>query len=162
MIKNKKPLMPKGTACWLKMNTSLSLQQIADFCNMTTLEVELVSSKDCFPYNPVELGQLTDECIKKCETNSKLKLKLACEVPQDTTRTKYIDKKQRDNFLGYLKWFSENQIEAKVVAKLLRKQAPFITKKMEEVSQLDITPIDPRDGNLLSAKQVDELLLKRK
>ena len=34
------PLMPKATAVWLVENTTLTFQQIADFCDMHPLEVQ--------------------------------------------------------------------------------------------------------------------------
>ena len=34
------PLMPKATAVWLVENTSLSFDQIADFCKLHPLEVK--------------------------------------------------------------------------------------------------------------------------
>ena len=35
-----KPLMPKATAVWLIDNTSLSFEQIADFCDLHPLEIQ--------------------------------------------------------------------------------------------------------------------------
>jgi len=35
-----RPLMPKATAVWLVENTSLTFEQIADFCNLHPLEVK--------------------------------------------------------------------------------------------------------------------------
>ena len=34
------PLMPKATAVWLVENTSLTFEQIADFCGLHLLEVQ--------------------------------------------------------------------------------------------------------------------------
>ena len=34
------PLMPKATAVWLVDNTSLTFEQIADFCRLHPLEVK--------------------------------------------------------------------------------------------------------------------------
>ena len=35
-----RPLMPKATAVWLVDNTSLTFEQIADFCGLHPLEVK--------------------------------------------------------------------------------------------------------------------------
>ena len=40
------PLMPKATAVWLVDNTSLSFEQIADFCKLHPLEVQGVADGD--------------------------------------------------------------------------------------------------------------------
>ena len=40
------PLMPKATAVWLVDNTSLSFEQIADFCRLHPLEVGAIADGD--------------------------------------------------------------------------------------------------------------------
>src|ERR1700681_3662424 len=40
------PLMPKATAVWLVENTSLSFDQIAQLCNLHTLEVKAIADGD--------------------------------------------------------------------------------------------------------------------
>src|SRR5438105_11721538 len=37
------PLMPKATAVWLVENTSLTFDQIAEFCGLHTLEVQAIA-----------------------------------------------------------------------------------------------------------------------
>ena len=37
------PLMPKATAIWLVDNTTLSFDQIADFCGLHKLEVQAIA-----------------------------------------------------------------------------------------------------------------------
>ncbi len=37
------PLMPHATASWLVDNTSLSFEQIADFCGLHILEVQAIA-----------------------------------------------------------------------------------------------------------------------
>jgi len=41
-----KPLMPKATAVWLVDNTSLTFEQIADFCGLHPLEVKGIADED--------------------------------------------------------------------------------------------------------------------
>src|SRR5258708_6311151 len=40
------PLMPKATAVWLVDNTSLTFEQIADFCGLHPLEVKGIADED--------------------------------------------------------------------------------------------------------------------
>ena len=40
------PLMPKATAVWLVENTSLTFDQIADFCGLHPLEVQALADGD--------------------------------------------------------------------------------------------------------------------
>jgi hypothetical protein len=81
MAADQKPLMPKATAVWLVDNTSLTFEQIADFCGLHPLEVKGIADEDVAKgikgQDPVSSGQLTREQIEDAEKNSKLRLKMA-------------------------------------------------------------------------------------
>ncbi len=57
------PLMPKATAVWLVENTSLSFDQIADFCKLHPLEVKGIADGEVATgikgHDPITSGQLT-------------------------------------------------------------------------------------------------------
>jgi hypothetical protein len=76
----KHPLMPKATASWLVDQTSLTFEQIASFCGLHVLEVQMIAdqnlSKQIVPMDPVRLGQLTWEEIHRCEKDSSLSLQI--------------------------------------------------------------------------------------
>src|SRR5882762_1623084 len=76
-----KPLMPKATAVWLIDNTSLTFEQIADFCGIHPLEVKGIADEDVAKgikgIDPIAAGQLTHEEIEQAEKNPELKLKMA-------------------------------------------------------------------------------------
>ncbi|HVV65919.1 MAG TPA: cell cycle transcriptional regulator TrcR [Rhizomicrobium sp.] len=76
-----RPLMPKATAVWLVDNTSLTFEQIADFCGLHPLEVKGIADEDVAKgikgQDPVSAGQLTREQIEEAERNPKLRLKMA-------------------------------------------------------------------------------------
>jgi hypothetical protein len=76
-----KPLMPKATAVWLIDNTSLTFEQIADFCGMHPLEVKGIADEDVAKgikgIDPVAAGQLTHEQIEQAEKNPDMRLKMA-------------------------------------------------------------------------------------
>lgn len=59
------PLMPKATAVWLVENTTLTFDQIAEFCGMHPLEVQGIADGDVatgiLGVDPVSGGQLTKE-----------------------------------------------------------------------------------------------------
>jgi uncharacterized protein len=75
------PLMPKATAVWLVDNTSLSFEQIAEFCGLHPLEVKGIADEDVAKgikgIDPVSTGQLTREQIEAAEKDHSKKLKLA-------------------------------------------------------------------------------------
>src|SRR5207249_5899713 len=73
-----KPLMPKATAVWLIDNTSLTFEQIADFCGLHPLEVKGIADEDVAKgikgQDPVASGQLTREQIEDAEKDSAKRL----------------------------------------------------------------------------------------
>lgn len=75
------PLMPKATAVWLVDNTTLTFEQIADFCGLHPLEVKGIADEDVAKgikgQDPVASGQLTREQIEAAEKNGKLRLTMA-------------------------------------------------------------------------------------
>src|ERR1700689_3434033 len=81
MAVEQKPLMPKATAVWLVDNTSLTFEQIADFCGLHPLEVKGIADEDVAKgikgQDPVSTGQLTREQIEDAEKDPKIRLKMA-------------------------------------------------------------------------------------
>src|SRR6202051_2614116 len=75
------PLMPKATAVWLVDNTSLTFEQIADFCGLHPLEVKGIADEDVARgikgQDPVASGQLTREQLEAAESDPKVRLKMA-------------------------------------------------------------------------------------
>src|SRR5215213_7222212 len=67
------PLMPKATAVWLVDNTSLTFEQIANFCKLHPLEVKGIADGEVATgikgLDPVANGQLTREEIEKAESD---------------------------------------------------------------------------------------------
>ena len=70
--------MPKATAVWLIDNTSLSFEQIGDFCDLHVLEVQAIADGEVAigiqGYDPVVNGQLSKDEISRCEQNATEKL----------------------------------------------------------------------------------------
>src|SRR5215212_4309080 len=75
------PLMPKATAVWLVENTSLSFEQIADFCKLHPLEVKGIADGEVAAgikgLDPIGTNQLTREEIEAGEGNPNHRLKMA-------------------------------------------------------------------------------------
>ena len=72
--------MPKATAVWLIENTSLSFDQISDFCGLHELEVQGIADGEVAigmqGYDPIDNNQLTNDEIKRCENDSATRLEL--------------------------------------------------------------------------------------
>ena len=75
------PLMPKATAVWLVENTSLTFDQIADFCKLHPLEVKGIADGEVAAgikgHDPITSNQLTREEIAKAEGDAAHQLRNA-------------------------------------------------------------------------------------
>jgi uncharacterized protein len=74
------PLMPKATAVWLVENTSLTFDQIAEFCGLHPLEVQAIADGEVatqmLGLDPVANGQTTAEELARCQADPDARLKL--------------------------------------------------------------------------------------
>ena len=70
---SKAPLMPLATAVWLVENTTLTFNQIANYCKLHEVEVQGIAdgevAKGIVGYNPIMSDQLTREEIKLSSEN---------------------------------------------------------------------------------------------
>ena len=80
-------LMPKATAVWLVDNTSLSFDQIAEFCSMHPLEIKAIADGEAAQgikgLDPLMNGQLSRDEIERAEKNPAHKLKIKCRVRKE-------------------------------------------------------------------------------
>src|SRR6476469_592201 len=87
------PLMPKATAVWLVENTSLTFDQIADFCGLHPLEVQAIADGEVAVQmqglDPVANGQTTTEEIERCQAEPEARLNLSPKaIPPQLVRHK--------------------------------------------------------------------------
>ena len=94
----KYPLMPKATAIWLVENTSLTFNQIAEFCGLHELEGQGIADGDVAVgmrgYDPIDNNQLTKEEIERCEKDETanlilIKSSIIDDLPPRKKDTKY-------------------------------------------------------------------------
>lgn len=121
-----KPLMPKATAVWLVENTSLSFEQIADFCVLHPLEVKGIADGDVAQgikgLDPVAAGQITREEIAKGEADANYRLKMANvkhTVPEPKTRrgpryTPVSRRQDRPNAIAWLVRYHPELTDAQI------------------------------------------------
>lgn len=157
----KVPLMRKATALWLLDNTSLTFQQIADFCNIHILEIQGMADGDVStgitPSNPIDNNQLTREMIESCEkdSNKKLELKetLANEIVvkkkgrKNNTYVPIARRGDKPDGIAYLLKFYPN-ITDKQIRELINTTTPMI-RSIRERTRWDIKEIKPRDPVML-------------
>src|ERR1700680_1250564 len=117
------PLMPKATAVWLVDNTSLSFDQVADFCKLHPLEVKAIADGDAAQgikgLDPILTGQLTREEIAKAEADPEHRLNLANQkvrLPEPKNRKKgprYTPVSRRQDRPNAILWLVRNHPELK-------------------------------------------------
>ncbi len=116
------PLMPKATAVWLVDNTSLTFEQIAEFCGLHVLEVKGIADGDVAHgikgMDPISSGQLSREEIAKAELEPSHRLKLSepkVEVPEVKTKRgpRYTPVSRRQDRPNAILWLLKNHPELK-------------------------------------------------
>ena len=116
------PLMPKATAVWLVDNTSLTFEQIAEFCGLHVLEVKGIADGDVAHgikgMDPISSGQLSREEIAKAERDPSHRLKLSepkVEVPEVKTKRgpRYTPVSRRQDRPNAILWLLKNHPELK-------------------------------------------------
>ena len=72
--------MPKATAVWLIDNTTLTFDQIADFCGFHPLEISGIADGDVAAgikgADPIATGQLDQAEIDRCQDDASARLKI--------------------------------------------------------------------------------------
>ncbi|MBK8456467.1 MAG: DUF1013 domain-containing protein [Phyllobacteriaceae bacterium] len=114
-------LMPKATAVWLVDNTSLSFDQIADFCRLHPLEVKAIADGEAAQgirgLDPVTGGQLSREEIEKAEADENHRLKVLdpkVRVPEAKRKgPRYTPLSKRQDRPNAILWLVRNHPELK-------------------------------------------------
>jgi uncharacterized protein len=114
-------LMPKATAVWLVDNTSLSFEQVGDFCTLHPLEIKAIadgeSAQGIKGMDPIMTGQLTREEISRGEADEKYRLKLSLpkvRVPEAKRKgPRYTPVSKRHDRPNAILWLVRNHPELK-------------------------------------------------
>ena len=159
------PLMPHATASWLVDNTSLSFEQIAEFCGLHILEVQamaddLASSKYT-GRDPVHSGELTHAEIERGQADPDYRLKMQ-RAPVDVSRTKgprYTPVSKRQDKPDGIAWIIRNhpEISDAQIGKLIGTTRNTINA-IRERSHWNIQNIQPKDPvtlGLCSQRELD-------
>lgn len=113
------PLMPKATCVWLIDNTSLTFEQIGEFCVMHPLEVQAVAdgevAQGILGRDPVAAGELTRDEVARCEGDPALRLKMSkLYTPRAAERTqgpRYTAMAKRQDKPDGIAWLVRNHAE---------------------------------------------------
>lgn len=114
-------LMPKATAVWLVDNTSLSFEQIAQFCRLHPLEVKAIADGEAAQgikgMDPIMTGQLSRDEIARAESDPEHKLKLQepkVRIPETKRKgPRYTPLSKRQDRPNAIYWLVKNHPELK-------------------------------------------------
>jgi uncharacterized protein len=164
----RKPLMPKATAVWLVENTSLSFEQIAEFCGLHVLEVKGIADGDVAHgikgMDPISNGQLTREEIKAAEEDHSHHLRLAeskVDIPEVKTKPgpRYTPVSRRQDRPNAVVWLLRNHPELKdsQIMRLVGTTKPTIAAIRDRThwNSNNLTPQDPVTLGLCSQTDLD-------
>ena len=167
-------LMPKATAVWLVDNTSLSFDQIADFCGLHPLEVKGIADGDVAAgvrgADPVSNGQLTREEIEKAENDAKYRMKAVSpkyadlHQPNKKRGPRYTPLSRRQSRPDAIAWLVRNHPELTdgQISKLIGTTKSTIESVRERThwNSANIKPTDPVSLGLCSQVDLDEQVRK--
>lgn len=164
------PLMPKATAVWLVENTSLTFEQVADFCGLHILEVQAIadgeSATGMIGFNPITSGQLTLEEIKRCEANSHEHLILTPPITAESilgkksSRYTPVSKRQdRPDAIAWLLKYYPSMSEGQICRLLgTTKNMINAVRSKTHWNSTHIKPRNPVQLGLCTQKELDKAI----
>ena len=162
------PLMPKATAVWLVENTSLTFDQIAEFCKLHPLEVKGIADGEVAAgikgHDPITSNQLSREEIAKAEKNPEHQLKIAqskVRLPEIKPRrgARYTPLSRRQDRPNAILWLIRNHSELKD-AQIMRLAGTTKTtleaiRNRTHWNSAQLQPMDPVTLGLCSQIELD-------
>ncbi len=162
------PLMPKATAVWLVENTSLTFDQVAEFCKLHPLEVKGIADGEVATgikgHDPITSGQLLREEIERGEKNKDYHLRIAppkvrLPPPKKTRGARYTPLSRRQDRPNAILWLVRNHPELKD-AQIMRlvgttKTTLQAIRDRTHWNSSTLTPMDPVTLSLCTQIDLD-------
>jgi hypothetical protein len=166
-------LMPKATAVWLVDNSSLTFEQIADFCGLHPLEVKGIAddevARDIRGADPISNGQLTREELDAAQANPNYLMKAQksrhAELLKPMKKSpRYTPVSRRQDRPDAIAWFVRNhpEISDALIAKTLGTTKATIEQVRNRThwNAANIKPVDPVSLGLIGQLELDALVKK--
>jgi hypothetical protein len=166
-------LMPKATAVWLVDNTSLTFDQIADFCELHPLEVKGIAdgevARDIRGADPIANGQLSREELDAAEKNPNYRMKAQKSRHAELLKPvkkgpRYTPVSRRQDRPDAIAWFLRNHPEVpdSQVARLLGTTKATIdqVRNRQHWNSANIKPVDPVTLGLATQLELDAVVKK--
>ena len=166
-------LMPKATAVWLVDNTSLTFDQIADFCELHPLEVKGIAdgevARDIRGADPIANGQLNREELDAAEKSPNYRMKAQKSRHAELLKPikkgpRYTPVSRRQDRPDAIAWFLRNHPEVpdSQVARLLGTTKATIdqVRNRQHWNSANIKPVDPVTLGLSTQLELDAVVKK--
>jgi hypothetical protein len=166
-------LMPKATAVWLVDNSSMTFDQIADFCGLHPLEVKGIAdgevARDIRGADPISNGQLTREELDAAQANPAYRMRQQksrhAELLKPTKKApRYTPVSRRQDRPDAIAWFVRNhpEITDTQIAKILGTTKATIDQVRNRThwNSTNIKPVDPVSLSLIGQLELDALVKK--
>jgi hypothetical protein len=164
------PLMPHATASWLVENTSLTFEQIAEFCGLHILEVQAIADDTAATKltgrDPIRAGELTHDEIEKGQKDPEHTL-LIHKAPDPVRRTRgprYTPVSKRQDKPDGIAWIIKNHPEVTdgQIGKLIGTTRTTIgaIRDRSHWNMANISPKDPVTLGLTSQRELDAAVAK--
>tara|TARA_B100000941_G_scaffold257895_1_gene208007 strand:+ start:244 stop:813 length:570 start_codon:yes stop_codon:yes gene_type:complete len=169
---NNAPLMPMATAVWLVENTSLTFNQIANFCKLHEVEIQGIAdgevAKGIVGYNPIIAGQLSREEINLSSKDPNRPLKLQVneiEIDSDNKKIKkYIPLSKRQDKPDSALWLLKQHaiLKDSQIAKLvgITKNSATAIRNKSYWNYNNLNAKDPVAMGLFTQKDLTDALEK--
>jgi hypothetical protein len=164
-------LMPKATAVWLIEQTSLTFDQVADFCGLHPLEVQGIANEDVAKgirgVDPIAAGFLSREEIAKGEANPDYRMKTIdtkrIDVPQaKKSGARYTPIARRQDRPDAIQWFLRNhpEIADSKLVKLIGTTKATIDQVRNRThwNANNLKPVDPVSLGLCTQIELDHVV----
>ena len=160
------PLMPQATAVWLVENTSLSFQQVGDFCGLHVLEVQGIADEEVATgikgKNPIASGELNIDNIRECEKNNKKSLILikssnitSSKKKKSPRYTPLSRRQDRPNAISWVLKFHPEMSDGQI-SKLIG-TTKFTINQIRERTHWNIANVSPKDPVMLGLCKQNDL-----
>jgi uncharacterized protein len=164
------PLMPAATATWLVDNTSLSFEQIADFCGLHILEVQAIADDTAATKltgrDPIRAHEVTQDEIDKAQADPNYRM-VMLKGPDQIRRTKgprYTPVSKRQDKPDGIAWIIRNhpEISDGTIGKLIGTTRTTIAaiRDRSHWNIANITPKDPVTLGLTTQRELDAAVAK--
>jgi uncharacterized protein len=164
------PLMPHATASWLVEQTSLTFEQIAEFCGLHILEVQAIADDTAATKltgrDPVRAHELTMDEIEKGQADPNYTLKML-KGPDQVRRTKgprYTPVSKRQDKPDGIAWILRNHPEVTdgAIGKLIGTTRNTIAaiRDRSHWNIANIVPKDPVTLGLTTQRELDAAVVK--